>query len=175
MRTRAIGRLALRSQGARLPCLLAVLLCSLVSACLDGGPPVVNIWAKNESARPYLLRVTFGSYDARVYHLLPGESGWAVGAEAPSAVKAEMLDLECAPLASLDLPTSGVTSLTLRDDVTIRQARSGDEHDPMAALPQLVQVCGSHFTCPIASPWPEGVPLPSEPCTGAKRRARWQV
>ena len=173
MRTRTIGQWRVRGRQARLACLLAALISSLVSGCLDGGAPVVNIWAKNESPRAYLLRVTFGSYHARVYHLLPGESGWAVGADAPTAVQAEMLDLDCKPLASVDVPTSGVTSLTLRDDLTIGQARSGDQHDPMAELRHLVQVCGSSFTCPVVSPWPEEVPLPSEPCTGAVRRSRW--
>ena len=138
----------------------------MAGGCHTGQPPAVNIWVANSSGQAYLIRLSYGPYDARVYHVGPGERGWATGADAPTLVRAEMLGLDCRLVANVDLPRMGTSAIELREGGTITVDRSDVLRDPLAELREVVQVCGSSFSCPIVSPWPTGVPFPSEPCPG---------
>lgn len=144
----------------------ALVLTILVAGGCHTGPPAVNVWVANASGHAYLIRLSYGPYDARVYHVEPGERGWATGADAPASVRAEMLDLDCRPVANVDLPRTGTSAIELRDGGTIIVDRSDVLRDPLAELREVVQVCGSDFSCPIVSPWPAGVPFPEDPCPG---------
>lgn len=155
------------SQRTGPPAFLALVLgLVVVAGCQLGQPPAVSIWVANSSGRAYLIRLSYGPYDARVYHVGPGERGWATGADAPALVRAEMLGLDCRPVANVDLPRMGTSAIELNEGGAITVDRSDVLRDPLADLREVVQVCGSEASCPIVSPWPTGVPFPSEPCPG---------